>query len=318
MTSKPKVCVAIEPDLIAAATGEAPPPAAERVHGHVAACAPCREDFARYRAIEGTVGQLRSTPPPAADAEAARARLMARLGDLRSRMVAYGVFPSPLGPILIGRTEHGVSMVEYLDRDDAGASRKLTQAGGDTRHASAELEPFHRELLEFLAGRRTRLDWPLDMRFARSDFERAVLEATAAVPYGAVSSYTGIAGDIGHPGAVRAVAQALRHNPVPIVVPCHRIVGLHGDLVGYAGNRTSLKERLLTLEGVPTDETRIARAAMYHYDPNPDRQYCVPTCGDIGRRRLGTVRLFASRELAEATGLSPCLDCRPDLHPLHV
>ena len=55
---------------------------------------------------------------------------------------------------------------------------------------------------------------------------------------------------------------------------------------------------------------------MYHYDPNPDRQYCLPTCGDIGKRPLGVVKLFARRELAETTGLSPCVDCRPDLHPL--
>src|SRR5438445_486453 len=131
-------------------------------------------------------------------------------------------------------------------------------------------------------GRRTRLEWPLDLRFARSDFERAVLQATSAVPYGAVSSYTGIAGELGKPSAVRAVAQALRHNPVPIVIPCHRIVGVSGDLVGYAGDRIGLKERLLAVEGVPTlhgRTSRIERRGMYHYDPNPDRQYCLPTCG---------------------------------------
>jgi methylated-DNA-[protein]-cysteine S-methyltransferase len=316
MTSKPKVCVAIEPDLIAAATGEAARPAVERVQVHVAECRGCRQDFARYRAIEGAVGALRSTPPPAGDADAARARLLARLADLRTRLLTFGVFPSPLGPILLARTEHGVSLVEYLDRDDAGASRLLGGAGVETRQDGTALEAFHRELLDFLGGRRTRLDWPLDMRLARSDFERAVLEATAAVPYGAVSSYTGIARDIGRPEAVRAVAQALRHNPVPIVVPCHRIVGLHGDLVGYAGHRTGLKQRLLAVEGVPTDHARVARRAMYHYDPNPDRQYCLPTCGDIARRPLGMVRLFARRELAENVGLSPCADCRPDLHPL--
>jgi hypothetical protein len=118
---------------------------------------------------------------------------------------------------------------------------------------------------------------------------------------------------------VRAVAQALRHNPVPIVVPCHRIVGIGGDLVGYAGDRLGLKERLLAVEGVPTvhARSRIAREAMYHYDPNPSRQYCVPSCGSILARPLGQVKLFASRDLAEAVGLSPCDDCRPDLHPLH-
>jgi len=89
---------------------------------------------------------------------------------------------------------------------------------------------------------------------------------------------------------------------------------------GRGNYSLGLKEQLLAVEGVPTvsraREARIARAAMYHYDPNPDRQYCLPTCGDIGKRPLGVVKLFARRELAETTGLSPCVDCRPDLHPL--
>jgi O-6-methylguanine DNA methyltransferase len=212
-----------------------------------------------------------------------------------------------------------VALVEYVGRDDARDSRLFRTAGVEAHEDGGDLERLHGELIDYLAGRRTRLEWPLDLRFARSDFERAVLQATAAVPYGAVSSYTGIAGELGKPAAVRAVAQALRHNPLPIVVPCHRIVGVGGELVGYAGNRLSLKERLLAVEGVPTvhaRQPRVERGAMYHYDPNPDRQYCLPTCGDIASRSLAAVRLFARRELAEATGLSPCVDCRPDLHPL--
>ena len=317
MSKKPQSCIQIEPDLIAAATGEAPPPAAERVQTHVATCRSCRDDFARYRAVDAVVGTLRGETPPAADAEAARARLTARLADLKSRMVSYKVFPSPLGPILIAASEHGVALVEYL-RGSVADSRLFRMSGVDTQEDAGALERVHGELLDYLAGRRTRLEWPLDLRFARSDFERAVLQATAAVPYGAVSSYTGIAGDVGKPSAVRAVAQALRHNPVPIVVPCHRIVGIGGDLVGYAGDRLGLKERLLAVEGVPTAHarSRIVREAMYHYDTNPSRQYCVPSCGSILARPLGQVKLFARRELAEAVGLSPCEDCRPDLHPL--
>jgi methylated-DNA-[protein]-cysteine S-methyltransferase len=316
--SKPNSCVQIEPDLIAAATGEATAGADARVQAHVATCRPCRDDFTRYRAVDAVVGTLRGQTPPAADTDAARARLVARLADLKSRLVSYKVFPSPLGPILIAASEHGVALVEYL-RGGVADSRLFRMGDVDTQEGGGgALERLHGELLDYLAGRRTRLEWPLDLRFARSDFERAVLQATVAVPYGAVSSYTGIAGDIGKPGAVRAVAQALRHNPVPIVVPCHRIVGIGGDLVGYAGDRIGLKERLLAVEGVPTlhERARIVREAMYHYDPNPDRQYCVPSCGSILTRPLGQVKLFASREIAETTGLSPCVDCRPDLHPL--
>jgi methylated-DNA-[protein]-cysteine S-methyltransferase len=317
MTSKPKACIAIESDLIGAATGEATPPAAERVQAHVATCPPCRDDFTRYRAIDTAVGALRAAAPPAGDAETARQRLLGRLADIKTRVVGYRVVASPLGPILIASSEHGVALIEYLGRDGVPASRLFRLAGIEPREDSGELERFERELLDFLAGRRTRLDWPLDLRGAGSGFQREVLEATAAVPYGAVSSYTGIAGHLGKPAAVRAVAQALRHNPLPIVVPCHRIVGSGGDLVGYAGTRIGLKEQLLKVEGVPTLHARmpkIARRSLYHYETNPSREYCLPTCGDIARRPIDW--LFSTREQAEAQGLVPCTSCHPELFPL--
>ena len=144
-----------------------------------------------------------------------------------------------------------------------------------------------------------------------------MLRATAAIPYGAVCSYAGIACEIGKPTASRAVAQALRWNPLPIVVPCHRVVGSSGALVGYAGEKVDLKRRLLALEGVMRAEgTRIPRATMYVTLPR-EQCYCLPTCtwiptADHPHRFL----FFGSRERAEAAGLTPCEDCRPDLHPL--
>jgi methylated-DNA-[protein]-cysteine S-methyltransferase len=310
-------CAEIEPELIAAATGEAGPVEVERVEAHVADCRTCRDDFARYHAIDGTVGALRAMEPAAEDVEAARQRLIERLSDLRSRVLGYRVFDSPLGPILIARSEHGVALVEYLGERGVTGSRLFRMAGLEAHEDTTGLDRFGRELFEYFEGRRTRLDWPLDLHAARSDFERAVLAATAAVPYGAVASYRGIAHDLGKPSAVRAVAQALRHNPLPIVVPCHRIVGSSGDLVGYAGHRIGLKEHLLGVEGVATQHartSRVARRALYHYEPNPSREYCLPTCGDIARRPIG--RLFATREQAEAAGLVPCTSCHPELHPL--
>jgi methylated-DNA-[protein]-cysteine S-methyltransferase len=320
MTSKPRVCVAIEPDLIAVATGEAPPPAAERVEDHVAQCRSCRDDFERYRAIDVAVGSLRATAPPPDDIEAARQRLIARLADLKTRIVSYRAFESPLGRILIGSSEHGVALVEYLGDGGVAGSRLFRMTGVEPHEDGAELERLGRELLDYLAGRRTRLDWALDLRAARSDFERAVLEAAAAVPYGAVESYRGIAGDLGKPEAVRAVAQALRHNPLPIVVPCHRIIGTSGTLTGYSGDKVGLKQRLLAVEGIQAigarSDSRVARNTLYHYDRNDQHEYCLPTCGDIARRPIGPVTLLASRELAGALGLVPCTACRPDLHPL--
>jgi len=320
MTPKPNVCLQIEPDLVAAATGDAESGAARRVEDHIVSCRTCRREFDRYREIDGAMGALRRAPAASGEARA-REGLESKLADLRSRLVSYRVFPSPLGHILIARSEQGVSLVEYLHHGtDLKASRLHRVAGVELQEDGAEVETLHRELLEYLRGDRTRLEWPLDLRLVRSDFHRAVLRATAAIPYGAVTSYAGIAAEIGKPAATRAVAQALRWNPLPIVVPCHRIVGTSGALTGYSGDRVGLKQQLLAVEGVHAkgkrSDSRVARDTLYHYEANDQHEYCLPTCGDIARRPIGRVTLLASRELAGSLGLVPCTACRPDLHPL--
>jgi O-6-methylguanine DNA methyltransferase len=321
MSQTPSTCREIEVDLVAAATGDAEAGAARRVQDHIGRCADCRDDFERYSATDRLVRELRGIALPAAELSAARTGLESRLADFRRRLLSYRVFPSPLGHILIARSEHGVSLVEYLGRNtDFRASRLSRTTGVEAVEDGAEIERLYWELIEYLEGRRTQLEWPLDLRLARSDFHQSVLRATAAVPYGAVTSYAHLASEIGKPAATRAVAQALRWNPLPIIVPCHRIVGTSGLLTGYAGNKLGLKERLLAVEGVRTeraaDAPRVARHALYHYDPNDQREYCLPTCGSIARRPIGPVTLLASRERAEALGLVPCTSCRPDLHPM--
>ena len=316
--SKPASCTRIEPDMIAAASGDAAPSAAARVDKHLDACDGCRDEYARYRKLEAAVVELRAAPR--LPDTAARERLLARLADLRLRLVRYAVFPTPLGPVLIAATERGIALVEYVARRDGSDSWLLGQREVELERDASSLARFHDELDEYLARRRRTLEWPLDLRFASSDFQRAVMKATAAVPYGAVSSYAGIASDIGRPSAVRAVAGALRHNPIPIVVPCHRIVGSSGALVGYAGSRIGLKERLLDVEGVRVAhrrrEAEIERGTMYAWDRSC-REYCLPTCGAISERPIGKVTLFASAREARALGLAPCGGCRPDLHPLN-
>ena len=311
-------CREIEPDLVAVATGEAAPATAQVVEAHVSRCAPCRDELRQYRAVEGLVGDLRRAPLPAVDPTLARAQLESRLADLKSRLVSFGIFSSPLGPILIGRSEHGVSMVEYLESEAAASSRLARLAGADAVENEGAAASLFRDVLDYLGGRRTRLDWPLDLRWARSDFQRRVLEATSRLPYGAVTSYAHIARDIGAPTATRAVAQALRWNPIPIAIPCHRVIGSSGDLTGYAGSKVTLKQQLLALEGVPVAGSgagHVERRAMYvRY--LAESEYCVPTCGELPSTPLSELTLFGSRERAEAVGLAPCTSCRPDLHPI--
>jgi O-6-methylguanine DNA methyltransferase len=159
----------------------------------------------------------------------------------------------------------------------------------------------------------------LDLRLARSDFQRSVLEATAAIPYGAVVSYAGLAREIGKASASRAVAQALRWNPLPIVIPCHRVIGSSGALTGYAGSKLGLKKKLLTLEGVPTTQQArdpaIRSRSMYVAYPGIGA-YCLPTCDFLNQAPPAPVTRFATREDAEEAGNIACLLCRPDLHPI--
>jgi methylated-DNA-[protein]-cysteine S-methyltransferase len=314
--SKSAVCVDIEPDLVATAVGEAEAATAHRVQAHVERCGPCRDELARYRAIEGEVTAMRSHLLAAPHVTRARGELESRLADLRSRLVAYKVFPSPIGNILIARSEQGVLLIEYLGRAHRPDTSRLRRLGAELVEGD-DVEVLHRELLEYLDGRRARLSWPLDLRLVQSDFHREVLQATAAIPYGAVASYAGLAREVGRPRAVRAAAQALRWNPLPIVIPCHRVIGSSGALTGYAGGEAT-KRKLLEAEGIPIvrghDDLHVVRDAMYVLAPG-DREYCLPTCASIDPFPLGG-RLFGSRERAEAVGLAPCTSCRPDLHPL--
>lgn len=320
MSQLPSGCREIQADLLAVAVKEAEPEARQRVKVHVARCAPCRGEFERYHAIDEALGELRSEPPAAADLAQARAELEVRLADFRSRLVNYQVFPSPLGRILIARSEQGVLLVRYLGRRATIAPSRLSREGGfEAVAGGGEVERLYQELVEYLEGKRTRLEWPIDLRLARSDFHRTVLQVTARLPYGAVTSYASIAHEVGKPAAVRAVAQALRWNPVPIAIPCHRVVGASCSLTGYAGNRVELKQRLLAVEGVPTlrqaRDFRVVRDTMY-VTRSGKEAYCLPTCGSLPSLSLARLTLFASRERAEGAGLRPCRTCRPDLHPI--
>ncbi len=320
MIKKPASCLNIQDDLLAAAVGEASPDAERRVERHISICTSCHREFDAYRAVDGAVASLRHESPPPGALDRSRERLATRLADLRQRLMAYRIFPSPIGPILIARSELGMSLVEYLERG-AGleASRLNREPGVELIEGAGELEGIYQELLDYLQGRRKRIEWPLDLRLARSDFHRAVLRATATIPYGAVIPYAGIAQEIGKAAAVRAVAQALRWNPLPIVIPCHRVIGTSGALTGYAGSKVDLKQKLLSVEGIPVSgkggTAGVVGRKMYVVYPG-DREYCVPTCPSLDTRKPMPLTRFASRQVAESAGFAPCTTCRPDLHPI--
>jgi methylated-DNA-[protein]-cysteine S-methyltransferase len=183
----------------------------------------------------------RAPEPPRPDLTAAAAA--AGLLD-----VAYAELDSPLGTLLLAATPRGLVRVAYLDSDQEDAVLAALAAKVSPRllRAPRKLDGPRRELDEYLSGGRRRFELALDWRLVRG-FGRRVLEATARIPYGSVSTYKLIATEAGNPRASRAAGNALGANPLPIVVPCHRILHSGGGLGGYTGG-LERKRRLLEIE----------------------------------------------------------------------
>jgi methylated-DNA-[protein]-cysteine S-methyltransferase len=164
--------------------------------------------------------------------------------------VAYATVDSPVGTLLLAGTPRGLVRVAYVDgREETVLEDLARRISPRVLAAPAKLDQPRRELEEYFAGRRKRFATPLDWRLARGFAER-VLKATAQIPYGGVSSYKLVAGAAGSPMASRAAGNALGSNPLPIIVPCHRVLHSGGGLGGYTGG-VERKKLLLSVEGRP-------------------------------------------------------------------
>jgi methylated-DNA-[protein]-cysteine S-methyltransferase len=163
--------------------------------------------------------------------------------------VAYARHDSPVGTLLLAGTDRGLVRLAYLDGDgqDAALAELAARVSPRILHAPARLDGARRELDEFFTGTRTTFGIPLDWRLAGQGFARRVLGATARIPYGATSSYAQVADGAGSPRAFRAAGTALGHNPLPIVIPCHRVLRSGGGLGGYTGG-VERKRALLAIE----------------------------------------------------------------------
>ena len=162
--------------------------------------------------------------------------------------VAYATFDSPLGTLLLASTPRGLVRLAYLNGDEAEVLEHLAdRLSPRILAAPRRLDEPRRELDEDFEGTRRRFEVPLDWRLTRG-FTRRVLEATARIPYGATATYKQVATEAGNALAFRAAGNALGSNPIPIIVPCHRILHSGGGLGGYTGG-LERKRVLLGAEG---------------------------------------------------------------------
>jgi methylated-DNA-[protein]-cysteine S-methyltransferase len=156
--------------------------------------------------------------------------------------VRYDVVDSPIGDLLVAATDRGLCRIWF---GPEGQEEELARLFG-IRVLRSPLDEIRRELDEYFDGTRRSFDLPLDLRVAA--FHEEVLRELAHVPYGITTTYGALAGKVGRPRAARAVGTVMNRNPIPIVLPCHRVLGSNGSLTGYAGGLDT-KLKLLQLEG---------------------------------------------------------------------
>jgi methylated-DNA-[protein]-cysteine S-methyltransferase len=191
----------------------------------------------------------RLAPPTFDPADAAAAAR--RFAATAPADVHYALVDSPIGTLVAAATPRGLATLSYEDFHggvDAVLDTLAAKLSPRMLEAPARLDGVRRELDEYFDGRRHDFDLPIDWALA-SQFGRRILEATAAIPFGEVSTYGKVAARAGNPKASRAAGRALGANPIPIVVPCHRVIGTNGQLTGYTGG-LHRKVALLQIEGI--------------------------------------------------------------------
>ena len=223
----------------------------------------------------------------------------------------YTTLPSPIGRVFVAWNGRGVSTVAIAGDPAAFESRFRAETGRPIRPAASVPARLLRAIERRIAGDR-RAPIELDLR-NRTEFERAVWSKAQEIPRGEVRPYGWIAAEIGRPKAVRAVGSALGHNPIPLVIPCHRVVRSDGLIGEYSLGGPSNKRTILAAEGLDPDELeRLARAGVRFLGSDTTRVYCLPSCHSA--RRITAAHRVAFRGAADpvAAGYRACRVCRPD------
>jgi O-6-methylguanine DNA methyltransferase len=253
------------------------------------------------RDLETAIAGLRVTAPPSL-----AVNVLAEVG-LADR---YARFDSPIGPLVVAWNGVGVSAVEAATDDAAFEAAHLARTGRPARAVDGLPEALASAIARRLEGdRRVRID--LDLR-GHTAFERDVWQKALEIPRGEVRPYGWVAAEIGRPRAVRAVGTALGHNPVPLIVPCHRVVRSDGTIGQYSLGGPANKRTILAAEGLDPDALEsAARMGQRFVGSDTTHIVCLPTCHAAKRITAPHRVPFRSLAGAAAAGYRPCRECRP-------
>jgi len=222
----------------------------------------------------------------------------------------YAELASPLGAIVIAWNGRGISWVDRAG-DPAVFASRFADAVGRPLHAAPGLPPDLARAVEARLSGDRRVRVPLDLR-GRTEFEVAVWMKALEIPRGEVRPYGWIAAEIGRPKAVRAVGTALAHNPVPLVVPCHRVVRSDGSIGQYSLGGPAAKRAILAAEGLDPESLEAAARTGHRYlGSDTTHIVCLPTCHNAKRITPRHRVPFRSLSAAVAAGYRACRECRP-------
>jgi O-6-methylguanine DNA methyltransferase len=222
----------------------------------------------------------------------------------------YAALETRFGPVLVAWNERGVSMTAPASMADEAFVAAFRKRFARSLSVAREVPERLARAINGRLERGRRVDLAVDLA-GRSEFERAVLDKALEIPPGEVRPYAWIAREIGRPRAVRAVGSALARNPVPLVLPCHRVVRSDGVIGDYAWG-TDAKVSFLREEGVDTAELqRLARSGVRFVGSDTTRVYCLPTCHNARRITERHRVALPSEQAAVALSMRPCRSCRP-------
>jgi len=238
--------------------------------------------------------------------------LLPRVGERLGLVEGYVELEGPIGPLFVAFGPSGILLVDRAD--DAGAFEEEFRVtfGRPLRRLAAAPPRVLRAVDAYVWGRAARRGpAPVDLGHL-PDFERQVLIKTLEIPRGEVRPYAWVAAEIGRPRAVRAVGNALARNPIPFVIPCHRVVRSDGHIGQYGAGGPESKRAVLRAEGIDTDELeRLPTAGVRFIGSDTTRIFCYPTCRNA--RRVTDRHRIALRSVDDArrAGHRPCKVCRP-------
>jgi methylated-DNA-[protein]-cysteine S-methyltransferase len=228
---------------------------------------------------------------------------------IRRPQARVAVAPSPIGKLFIAEGPRGLVTVHFLAIRDAARSLDLLRRRFDLIENEPSTAALRRYIDRYFAGDLSVLALPVDLSLVDSEFQRRALTRLRAVPPGAVISYQGLAAALGHPDAQRAIGNTMASNPIPIFVPCHRVIKSDGSIGNYGGG-VQRKIILLRTEGfvVKGDLKLPPQAVLGH---QKSRIFCRPACSAARRAGPGNQLIFADAGHAHHAGLRPCKICRP-------